>query len=423
MKIKFWHAFVFALFLRLVLAPTYSHPDVGNHVDWGVRFYEYGAGKFYAPESNVWAFTWPNQPPGTILIFALVRKVYELVFSLFWTINVSIPVFPSGIITLIDKHLYIVLLKLPAMFADLGIAGLIYKFLVKYKHPKAAKFGAILFLFNPVIWYNSSVWGQTDAVISFLALLSLWFLLAKKPVFSAVSLGLCLFVKISLVIFIPFYLIAFFKYKFSAKQLVLSFGATMLIVALLTLPFSYPREPFGWLAALYQEKVLTNQLQVITANAFNIWTALTGVVEQPHSALFGPLSYQLWGAGLFLIFYLPLLYRFWVRPVFETLVWVLALSAFSSFLLLTNMHERYLYPLFPYFTILAAKDRKLLPFYACVSAINLINLYHLWWVPKMYFVQKLLSYSSNLLPRLLGLINTLLFGAIYLLFWRRRREV
>ncbi len=417
---KLKYVFLVALLFRLVLAPLASHPDIRNHVDWGIRFFEYGADKFYAPESNVWSFTWPNQPPGTILIFAFVRRTYELIFNIFWQINIYVPVFPSPIISLIDKYLYIILLKLPAILADLGIAYVIYKFLVKHKGLKAAKIGAILFLFNPVIWYNSAVWGQTDSVVSLMALLSLWFLLAKKPILSALSLALCLYIKISLAVFIPIYLILFLKHKFAKKRILVSVVLPIMIFAVLTLPFSYPHEPFGWLIMIYKEKVLANQLQVITANAFNLWALLTGIKEQPHSLFFGPISYQLWGVALFILSIVPLLFKVIRRPGFDNAIWALALTSFSSFMFLTNMHERYLYPLFPYLTILVALNTKLLPIYIGVSGISLLNLYHLWWVPKINISEQVYNAFDNLLPRALSLVNLCLYLLTFSFFWKSR---
>ena len=113
--------FIIAFLVRAVLAFVGWHPDVNNHVDWGIRIFTYGPGKFYAPESNVWNYTWPNQPPGTIYIFALMRKLYELLFSIFWWVNVNVSLFPSTVMTWVEDYLYIGLLKLPAILSDFGM--------------------------------------------------------------------------------------------------------------------------------------------------------------------------------------------------------------------------------------------------------------------------------------------------------------
>ena len=406
--------FLAALFLRVFIAPLIWHPDLNNHIDWGVKFFEYGPAKFYSPESNIWSYTWPNQPPGTIYVFAAVRKIYEFTYNVFWKINVSIPIFPSGVMTWIADYLYQTLLKVPSIMADMGIAYLIYKFvLVLKKNKKAATLGALLFLFNPVIIYNSAVWGQTDSLINFFALLSLFFILRKKPVFSALSFALCLYIKISLLIFLPVLAILFIRQKFTSKQIMLSVAIPMLVIAAFTLPFSAGKEPVGWLVNLYTHRVLTNQLQIITANAFNLWAAVAGINEQPHTLMLGPLTYQAWGILLFLVAFVPTLYKLWKNPKIETSLWVLALTAFSSWMLLTNMHERYLYPLFPYFTILVALNRKLLPLYIGVSGINLLNLYNFWWQPEITPIKNIMSAGDRVSARILALFNVWFYLRLY----------
>ncbi len=404
--------FLTALLLRLVLSPLFWHPDVTNHLDWGIRFFEYGIDKIYAPESNVWSFTWPNQPPGTMLIFAFIRKFYELVFGFLWNINVSIPSFPSVIITLAQSYLYQVFVKLPAILSDLGIAYLIYLFVEKF-NKKSAIWAAAAFLFNPVIWYNSSVWGQTDAVVNFLFLLGFWLLLKKRLFYSMIFVCLCLFVKISLAIFLPIFIIFLIRQKFSWSKILFSGLLSFVIIMLITLPFSGGNNPTPWLYEIYKTKVMTNQLQVITANAFNIWISLTGIAEKPHTLFLGPLTYQSWGVLLFGASIIPVFVMLWKKPTELAAIWGFFIIAFSSWLLLTNMHERYLYPAFPFLTILAFKYKKMLPVLFGLSALNLLNLYNLWWTPLIPFVKNIMSYSDFLLARVFGIVNTVFYMISY----------
>jgi Gpi18-like mannosyltransferase len=426
MKNKLLLVFLVALLLRLVLAFGAWHPDLNNHVDWGERFFSYGSLKFYAPESNVWNYTWPNQPPGTILIFAGVYQLFWFVFSLLLKINNAIPAFPSILIFYLSGILYQAFLKLPSITCDLGMAILIYKIVKAHVSVKKAQFAATLFLFNPVIWYNSAVWGQTDAIINFLFLLGIYLLTKNKLLFSVISIALCLFIKLSLVIFLPIYLIFLLKQKFAWSSIIVSFFAGISIIGILTLLFSYPLEPFSWLVRLYQEKVLVQQMHVITANAFNFWDALTGIYEQPNAFLFGPLTYEMWGNVLFALAYIPLLIILLRKTTEKTLYWVLALAAFSSFMLLTNMHERYLYPLFPYLMILVAFRPKLVWSYIAISAVNLLNLYHLWYTPRIEAIVQVMSFQDRLVPRLLGVAMTGLYIQLYfyiIKLWRNGSSV
>lgn len=405
MKKLFWIFFI-SFVLRFLVSFVTWHPDLRNHMDWGIRFFEYGAQKFYAPESNVWSYTWPNQPPGTTYMFAGIRKLYEAVFAGFWWININIPAFPSGVISYFETNLYPALLKLPAILADFGIAYILYRWTKK-------KWAAVLWLANPVVWYNSAVWGQYDAVINFFALLSFYLLLRRKLVFSTLSLSLSLFTKASLLIFIPIWLIIALRQKYKPAKYVVAVVCSLLGVSLFSLPFSHGN-PLTWLYNLYVDKVFIQQLHIITANAFNLWAALTGIHERPD-------IYRYWGYILFSIFQFPLLISIFKKQTSSNLAWVLALTAFSSFMLLTNMHERYLYPLFPYLTVLVSLRLVSLYPYILVSLLNLLNLYNFWWVPRIDVLINFLSFANRLMPRVLGFINFSLFAYLYSRFLRQTR--
>lgn len=423
MKLSLTKILLLGLLLRILLMFLVWHPDLNNHIDWGIRFFEYGPEKFYAPSSNVWNFTWPNQPPGTILIFAGIRKLYEFLFSIVWWINVNIPLFPSNVMKFFEEQFYQGLLKLPAILADLGIAYIIYKFFVSIKKSKLAVLGAAFFLFNPVVWYNSAVWGQTDSTINFFAILSLYMLLRKKLIWSAIFLSICLYIKISLAIFVPLFVIIAIRQKYKVRQYLFSIILPLFSILAVTLIFSGNQNPAVWLYEIYTKKVLTNQLQVITANAFNIWASIAGIHERPQSLPFLLLTYRDWGYILFGLSFIPLLVALWKSQKPTTVIWVFALTAFSSWMFLTNMHERYLYPLFPYFTILAVNYKKLRPIYWSVSGINLLNLYNFWFVPRIEPIVSFMSFGDRLMPRLFGIINTGLLAVVYSRFYKHKKLV
>ncbi|MBI4157929.1 hypothetical protein HY502_03720, partial [Candidatus Woesebacteria bacterium] len=396
--------------LRFIFSFIVWHPDVNNHIDWGIRFWDYGAAKFFAPETNVWSFTWPNQPPGTIYLFAGIRKLFEFVFGFFWWINIKVPIFPSGIITFFESNLYPALLKLPSILADIGIAYLLYKWTNK-------RWAALVWLLNPAVWYNSAIWGQYDSVINFMALLGFYFLLKKKLLWAVLAIAISLYTKASLLIFLPIFVIIALRQKYKVKEYMGSIFITLLILGLFTFPFSQG-EPLSWLFTLYKDKVFVQQLHVITANAFNLWAGLTGIHERPEILPFLGLNYRLWGNIFFGLAYLPALWLVYKKQDVRNVMWALAISAFSSFMLLTNMHERYLYPLFAPFTVLAVLETRLMPIYWTVSGLHLVNLWHFWWTPKIQVLIDFVSSGDRLMPRILGFVNFGLFLAFYRRFLR-----
>ncbi|MBP9759588.1 hypothetical protein KBD45_07895 [Candidatus Dojkabacteria bacterium] len=407
-KVNLFYFSIITLFvLRIIFSFVVWHPDLNNHIDWGIRFFEYGANKFYSPESNVWSFTWPNQPPGTIYMFAGVRILYEFIFNIFWQLNIKIPIFPSIIISFFETNLYPALLKLPAILSDFGIAYLIYKITGK-------KWASIVWLINPVIWYNSTIWGQYDSVINFFALLSFYFINRKKLLFAILAFCLSIYIKASLLIFAPIFLIAALLKNFKLKDWIVSCALTLLAIVLITLPFSHGN-PIVWLYDLYVKKVFVQQLHVITANAFNLWSGVAGIHERPDSLPFLGFTYQIWGILLFLLSYIPVLINLFKNKTEKNIIWSLALVAFASFTLMTNMHERYIYPLFPYLTILFALSAGYIKVwqYTLLSAIALLGMYNFWFVPKTSLIIDFLSFGDRFMPRVLGFVMFLLFLIVY----------
>lgn len=419
-KITFW--IVMAFLFRFVISFIVWHPDLRNHADWGIRFYQYGASGFFSPDANVWSFIWPNQPPGTIYMFAGVRKLYEGVFGALSYLHFQLNVFPGSILLYLELNLYPALLKLPAILADLGIAYLIYKIVLglikdEKKGKKLALIGAVVFLFNPLVWYNSVVWGQYDSVINFLALLSFFFLLRKQLSSSLLAFALSLYVKASLFIFAPIFLVVALGQKYKLKEYLYAILLGLLVIGAITIPFSQG-EPFSWLFKLYKERVFVDQLHTINANAFNLWGAVNGIHAAPHlypevTPLLG-LTYQYWGYIIFTIFYLPVLWLAYKKQDAQSVIWALVGGAFSAFMLLTNMHERYLYPLFPYFTILLVMVPELYANFTAVSIINLLNLYNFWFVPFIWSLVGFMEARDNLFARVLSGISFALFIFFYM---------
>jgi predicted membrane-bound dolichyl-phosphate-mannose-protein mannosyltransferase len=70
------------------------------------------------------------------------------------------------------------LIKLPPILADVAVAWLVHSMVLELGGSRrAARLGAVLFLINPVTWFDSAIWGQVDAfgvVFLLLALRELW---------------------------------------------------------------------------------------------------------------------------------------------------------------------------------------------------------------------------------------------------------
>lgn len=406
-----------ALGWRLFLSPLVFHPDVFNHIDWGIRFWQYGPASFY--DQNIWSFTWPNQPPGSIYLFALMRKIYEVIYQFFWWLNISIRLFPSGIMFWLERSLYPVLLKMPTIIADLGIGWLIYRFLAKEKGVKIAFLALALWLFNPATFYNSAVWGQTDALINFLMFWAILALLKRKLLLGVNLFTFSLFFKLSLAIFFPVFLLVVILQRYRWRDYLLALISPLVWLIVLTLPFSAGENPLAWLAELYRTKIFGQQYHVVTANAFNLWAVVFGFEMKSDLIKIGIFSLKTWAIAAFGLLMVPVFLHLKKDFSKRTILVSYLLVAYGAFIILTNMHERYLYPVFPYLLLLAAYSPALFKIYFALSAIHLINLYHLWWVPRVEPLVIIFTASDTILLRGIALINVLLFFFSYRFLLRR----
>lgn len=420
-KNKLLFVFLLALVLRLILVFSNWHPDVGNHIDWGKRFWEYSPSSFYS--HNVWSFTWPNQPPGSMYLWAFVYKIYEGIFNLLWKLNLNFPLFPSNLMFWAELRLLPMLLKLPSSLFDLGIGWLIYRFIERQKNKELALKASCFWLFNPIVFYNSAVWGQTDAIISFFGLASILALIEKKPIKTMFLFAISLYFKVSLAIFAPLIILVLIKQRHSVKTIIASFLAPLSAVLVVSLPFSSGQNPLFWLYEIYSYKVLTAQLHVMTANALNLWGIIYTTNLVSDSLIIGRISMKVITMAFWLlVFYLPILFRLWKKPDVKRILFSCFLIGLTSFIVLTNMHERYLYPIFPYFVLLIYFFPKYKKWFFLASFLHLINLYNLWWYPRINGLEEFFLGSDKIFLRIVAFLITSLGIGFYVEYFKKIRQ-
>jgi Gpi18-like mannosyltransferase len=403
-----------AILIRIILVLiSVWHPDLPNHIDWGNRFLSYGSRTFY--ESSIWSVSWPNQPFGSILLFAFMALIKNWLFTSIMFVNNHIPAFPSFIIPILELKLHAWLVKLPFILADLGIGYLIYKIVLEFKPArpadgsKLAITAASFFLFNPVMIYNSTIWGQTDSLINLLALSGIY-LTFKKKYFPGIILFLSTFLfKLSLIIYLPIFGLLFLKQIKDWKKFVLPVLIFTSFIFLLAIPFTFgDKNPFQWLWYMYTNRVLVRQGSMLNGNAFNLWSLIFSIdISKSEFGQFFGLSYQFIGRILYIIFLIPIWIKFLRSPnTLTNLFFALTLSALGSFIFLTNMHERYLYPIFPLITTLIFLPNSFIKKFDLIilSIIHFLNLYNLWFYPLIPFIRTALISFNFLLCRVLSVI-------------------
>ncbi len=398
MKKKLLLVFLFAFILRFFLIPTAYHGDLNNNISWGDKALEIGFKDYY--EAKNWAYSEPNQPPLYILLFSITSFLYKTIHDLTFYLNNNLGLFPSSFVWFWKDWGMIYLVKLPSILSDVGIAFVIYKIVKK-------QWIAALWLFNPLTFYNSAIWGQTDPIVNLLGLISIYFLLNKHLILTCLFFITGILFKPSLLIFSPLIFVILLNQKHHIVNWLANIQYIAIYVFFVCITF-HPYLDFPiWLFNLYTQRFLPGEIGFLTANAFNLWY-LVDPGKVLDSTLYFGIPARIWGIGIFISFYL-LIARFFKKNIF----YALALIALTSFLFMTRIHERYLYPFFPVATILVGMQSAFLIPYIILSAVFLLNMYNLFWAPSIPFME--VTMQTTQLPVILTVINLLILGVFLFL--------
>ncbi len=137
--------FAVALLTRFIAAVMYKgyETDMNCFISWSDMVFNGGFSEFYKSES----FT--DYPPGYMYILYVIGAIRSL-FGMAY-----------------DSAATRLLVKLPAIIADMGAGWLIYRVASRHTKEIGAAVISAVYLFCPAVILDSAVWGQTDAVFTF----------------------------------------------------------------------------------------------------------------------------------------------------------------------------------------------------------------------------------------------------------------
>jgi Gpi18-like mannosyltransferase len=355
--------FAVALVVRIAIAPRVGfYGDLRLFQGWAVRLREVGTHHFYTRGE------FADYPPGYLYVLWLIGKLSAA---------------PGYL-----------LLKLPGMLADLGLAWVTGTFAARIAPPALARrvpvraLVATAILFNPAVIALSTVWGQVDALPALLALTTLLLLVTgtqtvRRELGAFLLFAVALAMKPQVAFVLPVLLYALYRRHLHARRgLALVDGAIAIgLIGTLSLSlWAVSGLPFGLdpaaLLRFYRQSA--SVYPVTSANAFNLWGAL-GFWRSDSG---GPLYVGTIAFVAALLVVLWRVHRALDRGADEARV-LLAGSAAASllaFTLLTRMHERYVFLALVCLGPLVVVRRLRLA-YAALCGLFLLNL----WYPYAYF--------------------------------------
>lgn len=368
-----------------------EHPDILRWKDWGQIAFLHGFADTYTT-THLSFGTYPNNmPPFTLYIVSVMYWVWLQMGKVFAVFGIA-----PGSNPWINTVLLTLFLRIPSMICDLGITILIYRMV----RLKKALFASSLFLFNPIIIYNSAVWGQMDAINNFFFIGALYLLFIKKNSASVISFACSLFTKLSLVIMAPVIALVLWLKEKNIRAMLWYLYVFIFVVLGSILPISYA--PWTWFGNFMMHNA-TGEMTNVTAFAFNVWWVIfhPTLLFGPNNDAFdvanislnnSPLVETIYGSIslgtisiLVAIICSAIVYFLWytrfgkAKSIQLTDVLRLVASiAITSFLVFPQMHERYLYPAFAPLAILVGFGFSIHYELALLALLNLVNLLIVW---------------------------------------------
>lgn len=383
-----------ALLLRLLLSPfgTYEG-DMSSWVGWGNRLQEVGFGRFYE--------AWSDYLPGYLYILLLWGKLFNFLWQS--SLRVSAEIF----------------FKLPAILSDVLTGYLIYRIAKRWVGEENALVSSILYLFNPAVLANSTLWGQVDSVLTLSVLLTIWLFLKEKLILAPFFLAFSCVTKPQGFLLIPLVFLILLK-KRSRQDLLIFSTASLLFFLIFFWPFvgEAPLVRFAW----ERFQATLNQYPYTSLNAFNLW-GIGNLVWKKDSLKFLGISYQIWGLVFFGSLYLFALSSFSKRlkkkilSNLPALVIFLAVVSYASFNLLTRVHERHLFPVFAFLALASAFKPKLWVIYFFSSLLYVLNLHFAY----VWLTQNFREIFSPFLVSLFAIVNLGLLLHLLKVFVKKNR--
>jgi len=394
-------AFLFVLFVGLVIRlilvgnPGFE-ADISFWKSWGLAAIDHGI-VWTSYNTNI------NYPPGFIYILWLMAKIYSLFadprdYNSFWQVNNFIFLFSS---------------KLIAIAADMAVASLIFWFFSQKKKletlgafigklpPALPLILASVFYLNPVVIIDSALWGQVESFGLLFTLLAVILLFYKKPLLATTVFAVGPMMKLQNIIFIPIYFIFVFRY-FDIKTVIKSAGVFVAVFFATVLPFILQKQMNQVLMLL---TVNSDYFPWLSLNAHNLWWIVAGASGMEFSdkiTVLGILNAKKVGLFLFASSYLLACLLVYLKPTARNLLLSLTFAIFSFFVLTTESHERYSYPvvvlllfLYPF---LSLKFSKITSFFSLVSSHFYFWLLYFLFTVNIFFnihTGLILNYPKN----------------------------
>lgn len=280
--------------------------------------------------------------------------------------------------------------------------NLIVEFIFLYFFYKKTNNKVFLFvmLLSPVSILNAYAWGQIDILYTILIFSSFYLLFKSELYLAAVLIGLSLSLKTQTILFLPFLFLLYLFNKSNLQTKILSLLLLIVIYLIPNLPFIlYAPNPMD---SINPHITAAGRYNNISVNAFNFYWVLWADFDikmdlkfpSNDALVFQLITRKMLAYSLFFICFSWIVFQFTKNISNEKkIIALLSFYCFSFFMLLPEMHERYLFPMFFFSAYLISFDKKEWPYFLIITILHACNLIWGWAENKFIKVQWLFEIS------------------------------
>jgi Gpi18-like mannosyltransferase len=328
-------------FAMLPLFPGFG-VDVGSYESWALQIADVGPAHMYASGYFL------DYPPGYLYALWVAGAIAHLLGA-------------SG-------DLLRVIVESPALIADFVLALLLFAYVRRGgANSNLAYVAMLLIALNPMLLFDTVVWGQSDSVLAFTMFLSVVALLESQYELCWGIAAISVLVKPQGLMLLP---VLAYATPLEVRTLARS-AAAFVLVALAGIAAFQIGHPWHWILDLYSSTAA--YYHETSVNAFNLLALLGGLRQQDTDTIAGITYFDL-GMSLLVPLYLYVGWILWQARSRRRVLFAAFIAIFGFFMLAPRMHERYLCPALVFAAPLALDSAMMALVFAIITLTGVFNL-------------------------------------------------
>lgn len=313
---------------------------------------------------------------GLLDTFRDTNTSYVAYHYLLWAISVPYGWFGGAFETDAQSLKYLV--KLPPLLYDTALIAVTYAVArVVVPRDRSAMWPvaiAALVAFHPVVVYDSAVWAQIDSAVAIAGLGAIALAATGRPEAACAVLAFGLLNKPQPVIFVPVVLPLIFRQS-GVRGLARGAIAGAVVMTTPLLPWLLTGDADRLLSVYRKLFSNNNGITALTQNAWNLWWFIPfSTVPEAKDVMFAGVTYQRFSLVLSALAAMLGAAYAWRRSTVVGGLVAGAYIALAFYVLPTNTHERYMFPLVVVLAPVLLIERRFRYVYAVLSATLFLNM-------------------------------------------------